>query len=831
MRFSNNNSIWSEWEAYSSSKSGWILTSGDGTKTVYAQYKNNLGEVSASYSDTILLDTTNPDLCILNGYTYSSSTITLNYNGCYDNGSGVHHVELWYKLGTEGTWTYYASIASSAPGSFNFVPPAGEGMYYFDLVAEDNACNRSPLGWEDCSTIYGTTVGICKLMPDDADVIVNNAVVTATFTGNFYIESEDRFSGIKVNSTAAVAVGDMVDIVGVIDTDSNDERCITASTVTIDGTGTIIPLGMNNRTVGGGDFEYCDPGCGGQRGITEVYAWNNIGMLIRTYGNVAAIGLDYLYIDDGSALEDGSYNTGIKVMCTPPAGVVVGDHLVVTGISSCFENGSGNLERLILTRSASDITEVTTGESVSFTLYYGSSITNWISLSCAPLNSDPAAVFPYNPNGCLYRWNSLTNGLVIYDEDYPEGFGGMLLGDGYKASVTQQCQVNYAGYPDGLRGSNGLITDMAINLSSYIEYQAGATWIGHPLNHKVLWTDIKVTNGMDTLSVQDAITEGWIDDNWTYYVAQTGSTYYVDPTGSNGSAYLEPGRMYLVYSNLPNLTLIIPADRTAPAFTDIAANPTTIKYGDSSRQTTTITFTASEELKENPAVTVNGNSAANLSHNGLNYTCTYTVLSTDPVGLATIVITGMDMAGNEAQDTNADALLIGVVTAYTYDSTGNRTVVNPNGTRTIYTYDERYRLKEVEHQRLVSSQFSMFKQVNYNLDGVGNRVKTWLDNDEANLSTVYTYDVVNRLTSAASTNYSYDWVGNLFSKYNGGAWDYSIVDMLTERTSGSDTYTYRYAVNPYTPGAGNLLEVKKNDVTSRTYTYDSRGLLSTASGQ
>ncbi|HTY20207.1 MAG TPA: hypothetical protein VMC44_01095, partial [Geobacteraceae bacterium] len=52
MRFSNNNSIWSAWEAYAASKS-WYLTSGKGNKTVYVQFRDGVGNVSSVYTDTI----------------------------------------------------------------------------------------------------------------------------------------------------------------------------------------------------------------------------------------------------------------------------------------------------------------------------------------------------------------------------------------------------------------------------------------------------------------------------------------------------------------------------------------------------------------------------------------------------------------------------------------------------------------------------------------------------------------------------------------------------------------------------------------------------------
>jgi ribosomal protein L40E/plastocyanin len=59
MRFSNDNVTWSDWQTYSTSAS-WTLTEGDGTKTVYVQFKDNAGLIS-TYSRTITL-ATQPDL-------------------------------------------------------------------------------------------------------------------------------------------------------------------------------------------------------------------------------------------------------------------------------------------------------------------------------------------------------------------------------------------------------------------------------------------------------------------------------------------------------------------------------------------------------------------------------------------------------------------------------------------------------------------------------------------------------------------------------------------------------------------------------------------------
>jgi hypothetical protein len=58
MRFSNNSSIWSPWQAYGTTKSGWDLStyggnSSPGTKTTYVQYRDAAGIVSLTYSDSI----------------------------------------------------------------------------------------------------------------------------------------------------------------------------------------------------------------------------------------------------------------------------------------------------------------------------------------------------------------------------------------------------------------------------------------------------------------------------------------------------------------------------------------------------------------------------------------------------------------------------------------------------------------------------------------------------------------------------------------------------------------------------------------------------------
>jgi hypothetical protein len=56
MRFrKGGTTTWSSWAAYSTS-TPWTLTAGAGTKTVYVQYKDRAGNISAAASDTIMFN-------------------------------------------------------------------------------------------------------------------------------------------------------------------------------------------------------------------------------------------------------------------------------------------------------------------------------------------------------------------------------------------------------------------------------------------------------------------------------------------------------------------------------------------------------------------------------------------------------------------------------------------------------------------------------------------------------------------------------------------------------------------------------------------------------
>ncbi|MHB9038744.1 MAG: Vgb family protein [Armatimonadota bacterium] len=175
------------------------------------------------------------------------------------------------------------------------------------------------------------------------------AYVSAKFGDRFYIETSDRTSGIRVEaSDSGLALGQQVKVVGTITTNSNGERAIHGPTVTsLPGTFDITPLGMNNRTIGGGDDSYIPgPPKSGQQGVIGGTGVNNIGLLVKTFGNVTLLSATSFTIDDGS---------GVSVTVSCPSGAApASGYYAVTGVSSCMSTGSG-LERVIEVSSAGDI--------------------------------------------------------------------------------------------------------------------------------------------------------------------------------------------------------------------------------------------------------------------------------------------------------------------------------------------------------------------------------------------------------------------------------------------------------------------------------------------
>jgi hypothetical protein len=169
MRFSNNNSSWSNWELYGTTKA-WTLTTlgGDGTKTVFVQFRDAAGNGSGSFADSITLDTTPP-----------VSTIT--------------SMPAPYYPASEGSFTFSASESAtfqcrmdtgdwagcSSPYSFSGLV---DGNHTFSVKATDLAGNLETA--EKSYTFSTDTAAPDTVITGQPPLLSNSASGTFTFTAD-----------------------------------------------------------------------------------------------------------------------------------------------------------------------------------------------------------------------------------------------------------------------------------------------------------------------------------------------------------------------------------------------------------------------------------------------------------------------------------------------------------------------------------------------------------------------------------------------------------------------------------------------------------------------
>jgi hypothetical protein len=121
VRYSNDG-VWDTepWESPSPTRS-WTLPSGDGTKTVYYQIKDYAGNLSTTYSDSIILDTTPPtgSIAINDNAPYTNSTsVTLTLSASDANG-----VSQMCFSNDNVTWTSWETYSTSK----SWTLPSGDG--------------------------------------------------------------------------------------------------------------------------------------------------------------------------------------------------------------------------------------------------------------------------------------------------------------------------------------------------------------------------------------------------------------------------------------------------------------------------------------------------------------------------------------------------------------------------------------------------------------------------------------------------------------------------------------------------------------------------------
>ena len=202
------------------------------------------------------------------------------------------------------------------------------------------------------------TINAAKLLGDGTFVSVAGKIATSgrnpitgitdRFSGFFYLEEADRHSGIRISCPSwpitDLLRGSVINVIGTMGTTGAGERQIVAPIVIITSTTTPPPpLGMNNRAVGGAAFG--SPPLG-QSGVIGGTGLNNIGLLIKTWGEVTYKEPSgaYILITDGAGAP-------VRIDTAGLASVPSEGYVSVIGISSLYTGPSP----LVLPRTDSDI--------------------------------------------------------------------------------------------------------------------------------------------------------------------------------------------------------------------------------------------------------------------------------------------------------------------------------------------------------------------------------------------------------------------------------------------------------------------------------------------
>ncbi|MCE5321687.1 FG-GAP-like repeat-containing protein [bacterium] len=231
--------------------------------------------------------------------------------------------------------------------------------FYWSVQAIDTALTGSAWAAEQSTALSQPSA--FKFAQEGKFVACALMIVTAVYDGFFYVENADRTCGIRVESATIPNIGDELNIGGNVATNVNGERYIYNAVYTRSGSGSIKPLGLNNRLLGGGQY-------GLQMGVwgygiifdsngKPMHKWmknsgvNNIGLLITTWGKIKQLDTQSstFVIDDGS---------GDTVKCIAPNGLSFDpnwSYVCIIGISSC-EKYNNELQKTVIVRSKNDIT-------------------------------------------------------------------------------------------------------------------------------------------------------------------------------------------------------------------------------------------------------------------------------------------------------------------------------------------------------------------------------------------------------------------------------------------------------------------------------------------
>jgi LPXTG-motif cell wall-anchored protein len=210
MRFSHDNSTWSDWETYNTTKA-WSLTSGDGIKTVYAQFKDASGKTStvSTSINYIIPDNTPPVFTVSgNPAVWTKDSVTLSVSAS-DGDSGLN-TEGAYSFDNGLTWTTSNAKSFSDNGTFNIKVRDNDGNISSQSIVIDKIDKTLPV----ISSITGNpsdwTENSATLTVNASDAASGLAALPYSFDGGATWQSSNAVTYGANTNDIAVKVKDSV---------------------------------------------------------------------------------------------------------------------------------------------------------------------------------------------------------------------------------------------------------------------------------------------------------------------------------------------------------------------------------------------------------------------------------------------------------------------------------------------------------------------------------------------------------------------------------------------------------------------------------------------
>lgn len=257
--------------------------------------------------------------------------------------AGISKVKFYFDndlLGTVATTPYSVSVDTTRYGN---------GPHTIEAIAYENAATATQGFVRQRVTVENAGLVVARIgeafrLPDGQRVWLSAKTVVAgagEAGSGFYIEENDRSSGIEVLGGTAVARGEVVTLTGDVCT-LDGVKAIQNATVQVLGVKAAqpAPFIVNLRHLGGQGIGCVSPiGYPGAR---------NVGMLLMTYGLVKTSASGSFWLSDGSK------RLPVKVLCPTGSEPAVGSRVFVTGICAS-EYAASRYVPVMRVRDAADI--------------------------------------------------------------------------------------------------------------------------------------------------------------------------------------------------------------------------------------------------------------------------------------------------------------------------------------------------------------------------------------------------------------------------------------------------------------------------------------------